>query len=378
MDKNIKNIIRRYLEGTLSKADTSRLSDWVKDKENRILFENTLQEFYRNDAFNTKKALERFQQSIVKNKVGSSKKHRVLPYLKYAAVLIGMVFVLSMVLRFNSDNPIIIDQNEITLVIGEDDVQVLNDSMVIDINAKNGNRLAKQHGRILNYTGSDGRHLPKVFNTLHIPYGKTFGIKLSDNSYVHLNAGSKLRFPVQFIEGEPREVFLEGEGYFKVAKNSGSPFIVRANNVSTQVFGTEFNVSAYKEDAEAKIVLVEGSIGVFGNSEKYDPLKDVLLKPNEMATTSTGKEVRIDQVDVGGHVAWVKGALQFKNEDFNTIARKLQRFYNIVITNNNLALTEKKFTGRFDIETVEQILETFRKTNSFNYTIEGRHIIINP
>ena len=103
-----------------------------------------------------------------------------------------------------------------------------------------------------------------------------------------------------------------------------------------------------------------------------------MLEPNQMASTYDGHDVKVGSVDISSHVAWVEGTLLFKNEDFNAIALKLQRFYNVTITNNNLALEEKKFTGRFDIETVEQILETFRKTNHFSYTIEGRNIIINP
>lgn len=367
------------MEGKLSGTETERLSHWVtSNKDNKDLFQRTLEEYYRNDVFPTEKALDRFEQILVESKVISPKKHKILPFLKYAAILSGIALALYTLVRYTVDVPMTMDNEEVTLIIGEDEVHVLDGSENKDIDTRNGKRLARQNGRVLGYRASDNSSDRVVYNTLLVPYGKTFGVKLSDDSYIHLNAGSKLRFPAQFIEGKPREVFLEGEGYFKVAKNSASPFIVRANDVSTQVFGTEFNVSAYKEDVETKIVLVEGSIGVFGNSSKFDSLKDVLLKPNEMATVAKGREVRIDQVDVGSHMAWVEGTLQFKNEDFAAIARKLQRYYNVVITNNDPALEEKKFTGRFDIETVEQILETFKKTNHFNYIIEGSNIIINP
>ena len=89
---------------------------------------------------------------------------------------------------------------------------------------------------------------------------------MSDGTLVYLNAGSTLRYPVTFLNGKSREVSLDGEAYFVVSKDKDHPFIVNANEVSTQVYGTEFNISSYKNDPKVDIVLVEGSIGVYNNS----------------------------------------------------------------------------------------------------------------
>ena len=97
-----------------------------------------------------------------------------------------------------------------------------------------------------------------------------------------------------------------------------------------------------------------------------------------MVTRSGTETLVVSEVDISGHIAWIDGTLLFKNEKFENIIKKLRRHYDVVITNNDLALGEKRFTGRFDIETVEQILMTFQKTNHFNYIVKDRTIIINP
>ena len=70
---------------------------------------------------------------------------------------------------------------------------------------------------------------------------------LADGTKVWLNADSKLRFPVSFT-AERREVYLEGEAYFEVAKDSEHPFIVHISRGAIEVLGTGFNVRDYREE----------------------------------------------------------------------------------------------------------------------------------
>nr|WP_281387348.1 FecR domain-containing protein [Arenibacter arenosicollis] len=231
----------------------------------------------------------------------------------------------------------------------------------------------------MDYQGINSEDGEIVYNVLRVPYGKTFEVLLPDQTHVFLNAGSSLRYPNKFQKGKDREVLLEGEGYFKVSKDKNSPFIVNANGITTEVFGTEFNITSYGDDSFTSVVLIEGSVGVTDNSKRLSGLQpDLMLKPNDMATKTKGEEISVEQVDIAEHVSWISGTLFFKNENFRSIVKKLQRHYNVVVINNYKALEEKKFTGRFDIESVEQILKTFQKSNNFNYIITKNNIIINP
>ena len=94
-----------------------------------------------------------------------------------------------------------------------------------------------------------------VYNTIKIPYGKRFELQLSDGTIVHLNSGTTLKYPVKFIASGNRQVFLDGEAFFDVAKDKTHPFVVNADNLNVRVLGTHFNVSNYPEDKLTDIVL---------------------------------------------------------------------------------------------------------------------------
>src|SRR5690606_36367432 len=113
-----------------------------------------------------------------------------------------------------------------------------------------------------------------AYNTLKIPFGKKFRLQLSDGTMVHINSGSTLKYPIKFIAGENRQVYLDGEAFFDVAKDKKHPFIVNADNLNVRVLGTHFNVSNYPEDAVTDVVLVEGSVGMYRSNEEFDASKN--------------------------------------------------------------------------------------------------------
>ena len=100
-----------------------------------------------------------------------------------------------------------------------------------------------------------------VYNTIDIPIGGEYQLVLADGTKVWLNADSKLRFPVSFT-AERREVYLEGEAYFEVAKDSAREFWVHAGAMDVKVLGTSFNVKAYERLETVATTLVEGSVEV--------------------------------------------------------------------------------------------------------------------
>jgi len=379
VNKNIKIIIRQYLQNTISEEDLDHLKDWISNEDNQKYFREYIYSHYNNKGYDTKKAFKLFEDATFdKEDVIQFKSPRNI-ILKYAAVFIGLIALSYSIFYFNQDTAIELPANQVTLEVEGAGVKILNTTVTKDLTGKGGEVLAKQNKNTLDYQGLGSEDGEIVYNILRVPYGKTFQVLLPDQTHVYLNAGSSLKYPTKFQKGNIREVFLEGEGYFKVSKNKNSPFVVRANGMTTKVYGTEFNISSYTDDSYTAVVLIEGSVGVTDNSEKQSDFKpNLMLKPNEMASKTNGDEISIEQVDIAEHVSWINGTLFFKNESFGSIVKKLQRHYNVVVTNNNKALEEKKFTGRFDIESVEQILRTFQKTNNFSYTITKNNIVINP
>src|SRR5690606_13344215 len=120
--------------------------------------------------------------------------------------------------------------------------------------------------------------LPAEMLTLNTPRGGQYRVTLSDGTEVWLNAASTLKYPTKF-DREERIVELEGEGYFEVARDTKRPFKVRSAAQEVEVLGTQFNVSAYPDDADAQTTLVNGAVQIVNSQSKIVKL----LQPGEQS-----------------------------------------------------------------------------------------------
>ena len=378
MDKKIEKTINHFLENNISEKDLDFLKEWIKNADNKDIFRDYVYQYYKDYPFDFEKSIERFESNISKiDALSSKKKGKSIVFFRYAAILIGLMIAIMGLFHFTEDATVP-DESHITLELEDGSIRILNQSEVQNIATDGGSVLVKQNQDQLLYSDGVNENSEIVYNSLRVPNGKTFRLRLSDNSEIYLNAGSKIKYPVQFIKDKPREVFLEGEGYFKISKNKKSPFIVNANGLNTEVFGTEFNISSYANDDFTEVVLVEGSVGVFVEGNRFTPEGGVKLKPNERAYKPEESVLEVNQVDIGQHIAWINGNLFFNNENFGSIIKKIERHFDLKIINNYKLLEQKKFTGKFDSENIEQILLTFQKTNNFSYTKQEDKIVINP
>jgi len=237
------------------------------------------------------------------------------------------------------------------------------------------------------------------YNEIIVPYGSKSKVKLPDGTLVTLNSGSKLIYPV-FFTGEKREVFLEGEAHFQVKTDSLHPFYVRTDDITIRVLGTVFNVKAYPETNTIETTLIEGSLEIINNS-KLKILKGeekVLLKPKQKAifvknenrlTLDEKAEVKLkaykteipeikiqEKANVDIIVAWKDNKLVFENERFEDIAIKLQRWFNVVIEIKSEELKNERFTGKFENETIEQVLNALKLAEPFEYKMNKNQITI--
>ena len=214
-----------------------------------------------------------------------------------------------------------------------------------------------------------------VYNELTVPYGKNFELVLSDGSHIYLNAGSKLRYPVQFPHGKPRNVFLDGEAFFDVARDSTrSQFTVVTDMLNTQVYGTRFNVSSYKDENNTFTVLEEGSVGVYhpNSPKKEDPVKIV---PGQRAVFEDGS-IQVETVDIRKYTAWTKGELYFMQDRFELVLKELERHFDVRIDNQYPELNDVPFNAMFTNESLDKILELFQIHSPFSYEKNGNVITI--
>lgn len=210
------------------------------------------------------------------------------------------------------------------------------------------------------------------YNTLRVPKGGEYILVLPDSSEVHLNSESSIRFPVSFAS-DKREVFLEGEAFFKVKPNQDAPFHVHAAGRDICVLGTTFNVFAYGDEPYFRSTLVSGKVSVSGGQE------EVVLKPFEqyVENQETGA-VEVLKVDPRFYLSWMDGKIMFKGERLEDIVKKLARWYDFEIFYTNEETKDLKFRGVIrKYDSFESVLKTLEKTTTdISFTINGHTVIV--
>lgn len=222
-------------------------------------------------------------------------------------------------------------------------------------------------------------------------------LMLPDGSHVWVNADSKLIYPESF-DGPTREVYLEGEGYFDIIKDPAHPFIVHTSGIDIRVLGTIFNVKAYPKEIISEASLIKGSIEVTlknGRTDKImlkptekitvfsigeqqnDPNKETVQKTGENLPLVSLNKVNYDQADsLVNEIAWVQNKLVFNNESLGSIIVLLERWYGEKIAIKTLSHKELRFTGKFNNETIDQVLNALQLSHRFSYKRENGIIII--
>ena len=308
------------------------------------------------------------------------KKSNFKKYISIAAsivVLLGIGFAYQKdIFKTKTEPKFDFKSTDIVLQLENGNTQIISENNKVEVRDADGNVVGNQDGDKIVY--DDNSALEKTtYNTIKIPYGKKFRLQLSDGTLVHLNAGTTLRYPVKFIAGENRQVFLDGEAFFDVAKDKKHPFIVNADALNVRVLGTHFNVSNYPEDAATDVVLVEGSVGMYRSNEEFDAAKNTILKPgfkgsfNRENTLISTKAVITDI-----YTSWINGGLTFRNMTFKNIITKLERRYNVTIINKNEKLANEKFNASFSDESIEKVMSYFNDIHGINYTIKNNQILI--
>ncbi|UOY08569.1 DUF4974 domain-containing protein [Muricauda sp. SCSIO 64092] len=382
----IAKLIVKKLTSNLSEMEQREFDSWLhSSNENRKIFDRIAliqksgKDIRELETLDETAVWEKVLQKI--DPIGPSPRKPLWtkPIFRYAAVFIGLLGIAAWYM-FNSvqtseERLPMVDKNAITLQLENGEVKVLSEDGSLTIKDDEGNVVVAKQGTNLSY--SDSVPVDKlVYNTLTIPYAKRFGITLSDGTKVHLNSGSSIKYPIKFIKGQHREVFLTGEAFFEVSEDTKRPFIVTSNDLVVTVLGTAFNVKAYPEDKEINTVLVSGSVGL---SNKNKPIAEpMILEPGHMASwDKTNDAMIMEAVDTELYTSWIHGRLVLKRTPFAQIIPKLQRFYDVSITNDYPSLNDKVFTASYDIETIGEVMESLSEIIPFHFEVHGDEIIIN-
>ncbi|UGU15483.1 DUF4974 domain-containing protein [Sinomicrobium kalidii] len=374
-----KELVIKYLSGQITEKELLVLESLLADAANREEFRKYAEDHYLVNKTLTSLDLEK-EYTAIFHRINIKKKQRIQVFYRIAAILV-IVLGVGLYMKLSVLSPTDVSPDTITIKLNDGKIKKLSEEGVSNILDKEGNTIARHNGNTINYRyRSDDSTSPKkaVYNELSVPFGKKFRLLLEDGTKVSLNAGSRLKFPVAFLENGPREVFLEGEAFFDVAKDRQRPFMVNSNGFHVRVLGTKFNVNSYTEDKSVSTVLVEGSVGLYSDSENDLPKDNMIkLSPGELAVYNRNdRSLQVKDVDTAEYIAWVDGVLLFKIRPFSEIIRVLERHYNVQITNRYKELGNKRFFARFDVESIEEVLRSFQGSEPFSYQINGDNIII--
>ncbi|MDF2190147.1 FecR domain-containing protein [Paraflavitalea sp. CAU 1676] len=206
-------------------------------------------------------------------------------------------------------------------------------------------------------------------NTLSVPAGKTYKLELSDGTVVWLNAVSRIRFPFRFHSGT-REVFVEGEAYFKVAKQPSHPFIVHTPLTDVRVLGTVFNVNSYAPQ-QVRTALVEGSVITTSKNGK-----EQLLRPGQEAAFDAGKDFQLSDFDADEVTGWINGLYYFHNMPADELARIASRIYGINFILDRNKFSGKSITGVVDRNKLADFLSDLETIAHISYHFSGNDLYL--
>lgn len=355
MEQKIQEILTRVLEGAATSEDCKTLIEWIKSsEENRIELEkaeafwNALEILSNRQKFNPQDGYNSFIRYLDKDKVAQPVQKQQIFYRYLLRVAAGLLLILT--------------TSYLTL------------------------HLTKTKSEAISYF------------KLTTPKGSHTELTLIDGTTIWLNAGSILQYPNKFGDST-RTVYLEGEAFFKVAKDPKHPFIVRTSEINVKALGTSFNVKAYPSEGSIETTLVDGVVIVEGTKTSNKEVTSIKLLPNQRATyiKTEGKLLLNDfeqkkliksamkplpvekreeslivskEVNTQLYTSWIENLLMFDNEPFESIAFKLERRYGATIIFNNNEIKKYRFSGKFPEISIDRVLNALKFASPFNYEIK--------
>lgn len=375
-------LVRRSLAETLTDEERRQLEAWLEASPDHRAFYNRIAGFDREEGIQglteaeCERDLERFVTGFRQYK-RKGKRGRVVYLARYAAVLVVLVTA-GVYLWYGSRtegeepvaSPLAVQDKTQTILRTDEGLQVSLAAAGLQDALPGGAVASGSDG--ISYSAAHDKAGKTWHHTLIVPRGGEYRVTLADGSVVWINSETEFSYPVSFTDST-REVTLWGEAYFEVAKED-KPFKVRVNGAVVKVYGTRFNVNGY-DPRRVQTVLVSGSVGV---SSSARPLKERMIRPNEMAEVNpeTGDCV-VSEVDASAYVAWKEGYFSFEGERLEEIMEKLSRWYDVEVVFVDEELRGQRFTGRAERnEDFRGVLNLLERTLLVKFMVEGNKITI--
>ena len=202
---------------------------------------------------------------------------------------------------------------------------------------------------------------------------QTKSIILPDGSRIQMNRGTKFSYATHAFNRKQREVWLEGEAFFEVAKNKEKPFIIHTGAMQTTVRGTSFNVKAYPQLAENVVSVRSGKVEVSNRNQ----MLAVLTKNKQLTFHSTTRHFQTNDMDWENAAGWTDGKLVLCNANVKELQFRIKQTFNANLTIEGSLLEGAMFNSSFNKGTgLKDILERICALYNVHYEVSGNIIRI--
>jgi ferric-dicitrate binding protein FerR (iron transport regulator) len=391
-EERIKSLICQYLDQDMTEEENRelkqlilqypalpRLLEHLKDDE------TLSKDLQRWDAFKPEKNLEEARERIRRIEAPRLQKKRRTRWMM-AAVLVGLAGTGAWLIQMVGTDNLAVSPlrehhdaapggNRAILTLGDGKKIRLDSAATGNIAGQTGSRISKKDSGTLVYTAvkpaTTGVSAPEPiqYNLLTTPRGGQFAVTLPDQTKVWLNNCSSLHYPTAFT-GHERMVTLTGEAYFEVSRDNSKPFRLRVNDITVNVLGTHFVVTAYPDEKKTSTTLLEGKI------QLNEGGRTQLLTPGEQLIIHSDKSRELlHDVDMDEAMAWKEGYFHFSHANLPTILRQIGRWYNLEV-DMQIPTPDHVYDGEIDRHLPLSNLLNYLTNNDVHFHIEEKKLIV--
>lgn len=201
---------------------------------------------------------------------------------------------------------------------------------------------------------------------------QTRQITLPDGSKIHLNRGTKVSYASSTFNRKQREVWLEGEAFFEVAKNPKKPFIVYHGLLQTVVKGTSFNIKAYKAIGEDVVSVRTGKVEIHGGKELFG----TLIANQQMIYNNRNGKYQTEQLDWEDAAGWINGELILNYANVSELKLRMKQHFNIELEIQGNILDQMRIRSVFVKDTnLDNVMKSICGLYGLKYKVKDNRII---
>lgn len=377
----IVRLVLGYLAGQLTAGEQRQLDDWVnRSDRNRAYFRKWCDEGQQDRLLEKMAAYDTTEgwKAVVRRK-NARKRRRWMVAAASVMVLIGACGVMRHLQQSSQVYPVIVQKAGIQpgkrmarLLTASGESVSLDTLQQMELNNL---KVCREQGTFVLQTNglADKKSAPE-YHCVDVPDGGEFSIKLPDGTSVFLNAGSRLRFPEYFTPGQERRIYLSGEAYFDVARDTASPFLVCLEHTTVKVLGTSFNITAYPDEGREVTTLLQGAVAI----EQASTGKELALTPGQQGCYDVTRQTLARQtVDVSYYTSWKDGVFAFYKQPLGQVMQTLGRWYLFEVHYADPSLSSILYTGKIARHaSIQEVLHTFELMDELRFDIRGKKITV--